>query len=367
MNKVIDSADLKQFEKMLDESSRIVLTCHVRPDGDAVGSTLGLYHLLKTLGKNVVVVTPDQPPRSLSFLPGFKEIAVFTRHDPYCQRVIDEADLIICCDFNKLSRQDQLGPVIGNASARKVLIDHHQQPDNFCDVQFSFPEMSSTCELVFRLIAALGLYNDVNLDSATSLLTGMITDTRNFSVNCNSGDIYEIMNYLLDKGCDKTRIVHQALMSKSYGALKLHAYAISNKMEIFEKHRASIITLDREELKRFHYERGDCEGLVNVPLEIRGVAYSFFLREDPDCIKVSARSINDFPVSIICEELFGGGGHIMAAGGEFKGSLTECRKLLVDHLSDYDKFLKGKFERLEIYDIQPYTSERGGPADSHTN
>lgn len=351
MNRIIDSTDLKRFEALLSKSNRIILTCHVRPDGDAVGSTLGFAHLLKQFGKNVVVVTPDMPPRSLAFLPGFKDIAVYTCHDPYCERVIEEADLIICCDFNKLSRQDQLGPIVGASSAKKVLIDHHQQPDNFADITFSFPEMSSTCELVFRIIAGLGLYRDMNLDSSTCLLTGIITDTRNFSVNCNNDEIYEILGHLLKKGCDKSMIVRESLMSKSYGALKLRAYALLHKLEIFEKHRAAIVTINKEELKKFHYERGDCEGLVNEPLEIRGIVYSIFLREDADCVKVSARSVNDFPVSTICEELFGGGGHIQAAGAEFKGTLKECHDLIVEHLRDYDRFLPSRQDKIDFFEI----------------
>lgn len=349
MKKFLSTADVDRFEELLSGSDSIVLTCHVRPDGDAMGSTLGLYHLLKTLGKKPMVIVPDQPPRTLAFMPGFKEVAVYTRHDPYCHSLMEQADLLICCDFNKPSRQDLMSGLTESVTCPKVLIDHHQDPDCFCDVTFSYPDMSSTCELAFRIIAAMGLYETMDRDCAECLLTGMVTDTRNFSVNIKSPDIYEVLERLLEKGVDKTRIVKEALMTRSYGSVKLHAFALSERMEILPRHHASVITLGLEDLKRFHYERGDSEGLVNAPLEIRGVVSSFFLREDDDCIKVSARSINDFPVSMICSDLFGGGGHIMAAGAEYHGTLDEARRMLIKALPAYDRYIKGHPERIDLW------------------
>lgn len=339
MDKLIETSKAKELLRMLRESERIVLTCHVRPDGDAIGSTLGLWHLLKVLGKEVNVIVPDKAPNSLSFLPGFKEIAVYTNHKEFCEKTVAECDLIICCDFNTPSRQDALAPLIQSAGCRKVLIDHHQEPDHFTDLVFSDPKMSSTCELVFRIIAAMGLYDKVDTECATCLLTGIITDTRNFTVNIYYTDIYDILMRLMEKGVDKNWIVKEALGTRSLNSLRLEAYAISQKMEIFPEHKCTLITLNLEELKRFSYEKGDTEGLVNRPLEVRGMVYSIFLREDPDCVKVSARSCNDFPVSEICKTLFGGGGHVQAAGAEFQGSIEECKKILLENLKNFDKYL----------------------------
>lgn len=351
MDKYLDSRKINQFYKLLDEASSIVLTCHVRPDGDAIGSTLGWMHLLKSLGKSVSVVVPDNAPRSLSFLPGFDSLAVYTRHEEYCTKLVNHADLMICCDFNQPSRLDKMSCLVEEASCKKVLIDHHVAPAAFTDIEFSFPDMSSTCELSFRIMADLGLYSEMTKDSATCILAGMITDTKNFTVNCKNPDIYEILQRLLEKGCDKNRIVRLALTEKSYGALKLEAYAISQKMEIFPEYHAAVICLDKQECERFKYEKGDTEGLVNRPTEIRGITFSFFLREDSDCVKVSARSVMDFPVNKICSELYGGGGHVMAAGAEFYGSLDECRDILVNSFSRYASDLKGRTERLDYFDI----------------
>lgn len=339
MEKLVESEKAKEFRHLLDVSESIVLTCHVRPDGDAIGSTLGLWHLLRRMGKDPVVVLPDKGPSSLSFLPGFKEMAVFTCHGDYVRKVVAEADLIVCCDFNTPSRQDQLAPVVQGSQAVKVLIDHHMEPDGFAALTISKPDMSSTCELVFRVIAAMGLYGEVDTDCATCLLTGIVTDTRNFSVNVNHHDLYEILMRLLEKDADKERIVREALNTRTFGSLKLEAYALSEKLEVFPEHRAALVTLSRGELERFGYERGDTEGLVNRPLEVREIVWSIFMREDPDCVKVSARSVDSFPVSEICKDLYGGGGHLQAAGGEYHGSLADCRALLLDNMGRYDKYL----------------------------
>lgn len=340
MDKIIDNTKSKELRSLINESNSVVLTCHVRPDGDAIGSTLGLFHLLKAMGKDVVVIVPDKAPHNLSFLPGFKEIAIYTSHKEYCEKTVNSTDLIICCDFNTPSRQDALAPLIQEAKCKKVLIDHHTEPEYFSDLTFSYPKMSSTCELVFRIIAAMSLYEKVDKECATCLLTGIITDTRNFTVNVNYPDIYDILMRLLEKDVDKARIIKEALNTRSLNSLKLEAYALANKLEIFQEHKCALITLNKQELERFSYEKGDTEGLVNRPLEVRDMVYSIFLREDPDCVKISARSCNDFPVSEICKNLYGGGGHIQAAGAEFHGSLVECKKILLEHLKDYDTYLK---------------------------
>ena len=347
MRNILNPEDIRQLKKLLKESRRIVMTCHVHPDGDAVGSTLGWWHLLKCLGKEAAVVVPDRIPKSLNFLPGSSDIAVYTRHDPYCQRLVGEADLILCCDFNEPGRQDHLAPLIQESKAVKVLIDHHEDPSMDCSLIFSFPKMSSTCELVFRIIAALGYYTELDKSGATCLLAGLITDTQNFTVNCADPEIYEVLTALMEKGADKTKIVDECVKACSYESLKLKAFALSERLEIFPEHRAALITLSKEDLTRFHYEKGDTEGLVNQQLNIRGIMYSIFMREDADQIKISARSKDGFEVSRICKDLYGGGGHLQAAGAEFKGSLEDCRKKLVDSMSRYDRMLPSKMEKID--------------------
>lgn len=340
-SKIFDTQDLRSFKRLIDSAQEIVLTCHVRPDGDAIGSTLGLCMLLNATGHHAVVVTPDLAPKSLSFVPGMKDVVAATKYPDYAREKVANADLIICCDFNKPDRQDAFAPIIQEAACKKVMIDHHQDSGDFADITFSFPKMSSTCEVVFRLIAALGLYSTLDKDAATALCTGLITDTRNFSVNCDNPETYEILMRLLEKGVDKQRIVKEALETRSYDSLRIRSYALYEKLEVFPQHHAAVITLNLEEQKRFGYERGDTEGLVNIPLEIQGVVYSFFLREESNMVKVSARSVNGFPVSEICSRYFGGGGHIMAAGGEYRDGdaetrLERCRETLIKAMPEFD-------------------------------
>lgn len=340
ISKVINERDIRRIESLVEKSQRIILTCHVRPDGDALGSTLGLFYILKRLGKDVRVITPDQPAKHFSFMPGIMSVVAASKYPDFAARLVNDADLIIGCDFNKTSRLGDFRETIESAGVPVVLLDHHQDPDDFATVTLSFPKMSSASELTFRVIAALGLYDLMDLDSATCIATGIITDTRNFSVNCKDPELFLIMYELSRKGVDRGYILREALELQSEDSFRLVAYALSEKMRLYKDHCASIITLDKDELERFHYEKGDTEGLVNRPLSIRGVIYSFFLREDADCIKVSGRSVGNFPVNRVCEELFGGGGHIQASGGEFHGSLEECRRLLEESLPKYDKYLK---------------------------
>lgn len=347
IRQALNTKEVRRLAEALEQCHAVVLTCHVRPDGDAAGSTLGLAFLLRALGKEAHVVMPDQPPRVLSFMPGFSGIVPYSKYPEYAERLVADADMLICCDFNKTDRMDSLAPVVQKSKAVKVMVDHHLDPDPIADIVFSYPEMSSASEVAFRLIAALGLYGSVDIDCATCMATGIVTDTRNLSVNCADPELYIIMYELMRKGVDKQTIVREALERKSLGSLRLQAFAIAERMELLPRHRAAIICLDTADLDRFGYEKGDTEGLVNTPLELREVTASFFLREDPGgIVKVSARSVGNYPVSKVCEENFGGGGHLQAAGGEFHGTVADCRARLLEVLPKYDKYLsKQKSDR----------------------
>lgn len=346
LDKIFPKEKIQELKQLLDQSSKILVTCHMRPDGDAVGSSMGWYHMLRALGKEVYVVIPDRLPKSLEFLPSTSEIVVYTQHKQYADRLMTEADLILQCDFNAYYRQGNLGAEMEKSPAVKVLIDHHQKPDIDSGLVFSYPDMSSTCELVFRLICDLGWFMEMPDSCAQCLLTGLITDTQNFTVNCNNPEIYKILEKLLEKDVDKSQILWESTRLTSYSAMKLNAYVILEKLEVFEQHRCGLIILSSDELKRFNYQKGETEGLVNEPLRIRGMVYSVFLREDDDCIKVSMRSRFGFPVSEMCEEL-GGGGHLQAAGAEYHGSLEECRKKIIAMMDLYDDKLPQKLDKLE--------------------
>ncbi len=315
---------LRQLSKLVQRAKNIVITCHVSPDGDAVGSSLGLMHLLSFFGKKVHVVTPDLVPVSLKFLHGYRDVVVFTRQELFAKALFKEADLIFCMDFNAQNRVDRLNPLLKESEAKKILIDHHLDPEQFCDITFSDSTMSSTCEYLYTILSELDYTKLLTKAAAECIFTGMMTDTGNFSYNSNKSSIYRIIAELVDKGVDKDRIYNLAMNVNTIDQLRINGYALSEKMQVYPEKGAAVISLTHDDLQRFHYQKGDTEGLVNKPLSIPEVFLSIYLREDSDFIKISARSQGDFAVNTICERYFNGGGHKNAAGGEFYGTLDEA-------------------------------------------
>lgn len=345
----ISSSQLRHLKPMLEKCEKIVLTCHVRPDGDAIGSTLALMHLLRNRKLHAHVVTPDTPPRVLAFLPGYQDIIPYSKYEEYADRLMKEADLIICCDFNNASRLSSLEKSFNEATAKKVVIDHHEHPASFSELLISYPDMSSTCELVFRLLCGLGMFDELAKckDAATCLCTGIITDTRNLSVNTKNLDLYDIVKELLLIGVNKRLILRETLETKSENALKLTSFALCERLKVYPRHRAAIVWLTADDLERFDYEKGDTEGLVNQALELRGIIYAIFMRQEKDKVRLSMRSLGSFPVNKICEENFGGGGHIQAAGGDFEGTVEACLRQLEMLLPQYDTEAERAATRLQ--------------------
>ena len=339
LKKIIDDGAIEALKKILSQAHTAILTCHLSPDGDALGSTLGLCRVLRNMGIKARVAVPDTPPRYLMFLPGAEHILVFSRNQPYVQSMLATTDVVFCLDYNEPKRIDMMAPAMMASPAAKVLIDHHLYPADFPPVVLSHPEESSTCVLAYRTLEALGLLDYLDIEAATCIFTGMMTDTGNFSYNSNNPDIYRIVADLVERGVDKDAIYRQVYYSATANRLRLNGYALEQKMQIFDNHHAALITLTREELNRFQYHKGDTEDLVNKPLTIADVVYSVFLREETDYIKVSTRSKGAFPVNQLCSEYFNGGGHLNAAGGEFYGTMEEAIEILHEAMPHYDRFL----------------------------
>ncbi|MEE0979179.1 MAG: bifunctional oligoribonuclease/PAP phosphatase NrnA [Muribaculaceae bacterium] len=339
LKQIVDNKLTDKLRSLIGQAERIVITCHTAPDGDALGSSLALMHLLNNMGKIAHVVTPDVPTESLRFIPGAKEIVPFTRYEDFAKELFEKADLVIGLDFNAIKRLDRMAHLMENASAPKALIDHHLYPEQFADVTISHPEQSSTCMLLFRIICQMGWTELIDKKIASCIYTGMMTDTGNFTYNDSDPEIYLAIAHLVDRGVDKDNIYKLAFNTKSENQLKLNAYAIAEKMTIFPEHGAALITLDKSELERFGYKKGDTEGLVNKPLAIPGVQYSVFLREGDDYTKVSCRSIGHIPVDKLCSDYFNGGGHENAAGGEFPGSLQQAVETFLNAANEFDKYI----------------------------
>ena len=324
ISSIIDEKTIERLRAFINGSQRIVITCHKSPDGDALGSSLALCHVLRRLGKDAVVITPDMAPKSLEFIPGVWELLVFTKHDQRVRNALSEAQLLFCLDYNSMKRIDRLAELIEPLKVRRVLIDHHLDPDDAFDVMISQPDVSSTCELVFRVLMQMGLLRMMDRHAASCLYVGLLTDTGGFAYSCENPEFYEILASVMRRHIDRVGLYNKALNTFSADSLRLQGYAINEKMQLFPEQGAALITLSKEELERFNYNRGDTETLVNKPLAIPGVYWSVFMREDADKIKVSCRSQGDFSVSDICARYFNGGGHFNAAGGDFMGSLDEA-------------------------------------------
>ena len=344
LSKVISQANVDHVEKWFERADKIVIVSHVSPDGDAIGSSLGLWHFLNSQDKTVHVIVPNAFPDFLKWMPGAKEVIQYNRYKEFADKLIMEADVICCLDFNVLSRIDEMEEIVRVSPGRKMIVDHHLYPGDFARIVISHPQISSTSELVFRLICQLGNFSDITKEAAECIYTGMMTDTGGFTYNSNDREIYLIIGELLSKGIDKDEIYRNVFNTHSEGRLRLMGYVLYEKMQVFPQFNAALITLTREEQKKFEYKKGDTEGFVNMPLSMKGICFSVFLREDTekDMIKVSLRSVGTFPCNEVATEFFNGGGHLNASGGEFYGPMEDAVALFKQALVKYEDLLLGK-------------------------
>ena len=319
ITKIIQEEKIQKAKKYVEKGESFVIVTHVSPDGDALGSSLGLYHFLSAYGKdNVAVVVPNAFPSFYRWMPGAKDVVIHEKYPDFAEKLIKEADVIFCLDFNEPKRIEKLAPAVIASEGRKVMIDHHLNPADFCRVTMSYPEMSSTSEMIFRFICRMGMFDLLNRDAAACIYTGMMTDTGSFTYNSNKPEIYRKVNQVYSE-C----------------RLRMMGYVLYEKMRVYPEQQAALITLSKEELDRFQYQTGDTEGFVNLPLSIENVSFSVFIREDSDYIKVSLRSVGDFPCNQFASTYFKGGGHKNASGGEFYGSLSEAVAVFEKGLQEF--------------------------------
>ena len=340
LTKVIEQAKIDHFTKWFERADKIVIVSHVSPDGDAIGSSLGLAQFLDSQDKTVNVIVPNAFPDFLKWMPGSKDILLYDRYKEFADKLINEADIICCLDYNSLKRIEEMADSVATSPARKILIDHHLYPEDFCRIVISHPEISSTSELVFRLICRMGYFSDISREGAECIYTGMMTDTGGFTYNSNNREIYFIISELLSKGIDKDDIYRKVYNTYSESRLRLMGYVLSN-MKVYREYNSALISLTKEEQGKFDYIKGDSEGFVNIPLSIKNVRFSCFLREDTErrIIKISLRSVGTFPCNKLAAEFFNGGGHLNASGGEFTGTMAEAKQVFEEALKKYKTLL----------------------------
>lgn len=314
---------MTELEQLIKNSNNIVITTHKGPDGDAIGSSLAMYHFFKKMNKNVAVVVPDAFPDFLKWMKGSDEVLVFENQEEKSVQLIEQAEIIFSLDYNALNRVGAVGDYIAKASAKKIMIDHHQDTQNFADHYFVDINCCSTAQLVYNFIKTIHQSDLLDATIATGIYCGIMTDTGSFRYPSTTAATHRIIADLIDLGVENSLIHQQVFDNNSTDRLKLLGYALSNKMNVFEEKNIAYIALSKEELKQFNFKKGDTEGLVNYPLSIKGIKMSVLLTEKEDGIRLSFRSKDDVFVNKIAQTHFAGGGHVYAAGGNSTLSLDE--------------------------------------------
>ncbi|HVS93045.1 MAG TPA: bifunctional oligoribonuclease/PAP phosphatase NrnA [Mucilaginibacter sp.] len=331
---------LAQLKELLAHPRRIVITTHHKPDGDAMGSSLGLYNYLIQHGHHVQVITPTDYPDFLAWLPGNGDVIIYEDHADQSKEFVEKAEIIFCLDFNNLSRINDLGEVVRASSAAKVMIDHHLEPEDFDDYRHWDINAAATAQLVYDLI--VHKFDDgefVNPDVATCLYTGIMTDSASFKLPNTTSNVHRIAADLIDLGAVNWRIHELVYNNLSENKLRFLGYCLSNKLEVLHEFNAAVISVSRQELEQFEVMTGDTEGIVNYGLSIAGIRLAAFIVERKDRIKLSLRSKGEFPANEICKKYFNGGGHRNAAGGHSDDSLEKVIERFKSILPEYKTLL----------------------------
>lgn len=341
LNDILSPADRDRLLSLIDGAGSIVLCCHVNPDGDAIGSCLGWAGYLRSRGKDPKIIIPDQYPDFLQWMPGTQNIIRYDKHKDEADGLLASADLLFCLDFNQTSRTDAMAPALEASPALRVLFDHHLSPDvPGCAVTVSDTSMCSTCEIVFRVVWQLGGFSETDKTFAAPIYCGMMTDTGGFTYNSTRPEVYFIISQLLTKGIDKDKIYRNVYNNYSENRMRLVGYVLWRKLVVDSARHASYFTLTKRDLHDFHFIKGDAEGLVNMPLQIKGMKLSISLREDlykDNLVWVSLRSVDDFPCNKVAEMFFNGGGHLNASGGRLYCSIGEAVRVTrraIEHFAD---------------------------------
>ena len=340
---ILTEQEAATIEELLAASLHIVICCHKSPDGDALGASLAWGEYFWRHDKDATVIVPDAFPDFLRWMPNVEKVIRYDKHTEKADAKIKEADLILCLDFNVSDRVDTMKDALDAATAKKLMIDHHLDPDMKDALIISHPDLCSTCELVFRILWQLGMFEEMNRKMAACIYCGMMTDTGGFTFNSNMPEIFFIIGQLLTKGINKDKIYRNVYNNYSSWAIRLRGYILCNKMNVLDDYHASFFVITREDMERFHFVKGDAEGLVNIPLQIKGMKLSISLREDNQrdgVIWVSLRSVDDFPCNQMAADFFNGGGHLNASGGRLNCTVEEAVKIVKQAIIKYEDLLK---------------------------
>ncbi|GAA4106582.1 bifunctional oligoribonuclease/PAP phosphatase NrnA [Aquimarina addita] len=336
----MNTTEIKEIKELLNTPKKIVIIPHKNPDGDAIGSTLALHHYLSGLGHHSVVITPNNYPTFLKWIPGEDTVLTYDNDRETVVSKIKEADIIFTLDFNHLSRSGHLETVLATTDTTFIMIDHHQQPDTYATFTYSDTGMSSTCQMVYHFIDKLGDLDKINADIATCIYVGIMTDTGSFRFRSTTSNTHRVLADLIDRGADNTAIHEKIYDTNTYSRLQLQGVALKN-LKILPEYNAAYITISQKELDDHNFKKGDTEGFVNMGLSLEGIKFAaiFIENKNEKIIKISLRSKGDFSVNEFSRNHFEGGGHHNAAGGKSDLSLKETVEKFISILPDYKNAL----------------------------
>ncbi|MFV8838209.1 DHH family phosphoesterase [Salinimicrobium soli] len=334
--------DISKVKELLAHPRKIVIVPHKGPDGDAMGSTLALKILLETLDHDVELIAPNDYPDFLKWMPYQEEVLIYEQEKSRCDELISQAEIIFTLDFNHLSRAGEMTDSLEAATADFIMIDHHQQPDDYAVVTYSDVTMCSTCQMVYHFFENIGLTDHITPQVATCLYTGIMTDTGSFRYRSTTSRTHLVLADLIEKGADNTSIHENVYDTSSYNQLQLLGVALQN-LQVVEELRTAYITLSQEELDRYNYRKGDTEGFVNYGLSLSGIIFAaiFIENKAENIVKISLRSKGTFSVNDFARKYFHGGGHINAAGGRSDLPLKETVEKFISILPEYRTSLAG--------------------------
>ena len=319
--------DILAIKKLLETPKKIAIIPHRSPDGDAMGSTLALYHFLLKLNHMPTVIAPNDFPNFLAWLPASETVLIYENDKPNTTKILNEAEIVFTLDFNALHRTGEMEHVLNKLSVPIIMIDHHQKPDDYAAYTYSNTSFGSTCEMIYNFISFLGKKELIDKTVATCIYTGIVTDSGSFRFPSTTSTTHQIVSELIEKEIENSEIHTHLFDNNSYNRLQLLGRALQN-MKVIPEYKTSYIALSQKELDEFYHEKGDTEGIVNYGLTIKGIVFAaiFIEHRDENIIKISFRSQGNFDVNQFARDNFNGGGHINAAGGKSYLSMTETIK-----------------------------------------
>ena len=333
----------KELSELLDSADNILLISHINPDGDAIGSQLALYHYLVSKGKKAGMMCPNNLQEFLKWMDGSDKINVFIRKRKRCISLIESADLILMMDFNQPNRLGEAEEFVIRSSAKKVIIDHHLEPNEFADLIISDPSSCSTSELVHEMVTLMNGGPFLNKFYSEDIYVGIVTDTGNFEHGSYTGRTLRIIASLLESGIDKDLLLNIIYNNFSADRMRLMGLALNERLTVLSEYRTAYIHLTKKDLADFNHVKGDTEGFVNLPLSIKGINFSVLFIEKDNFVKLSFRSKGKFPVNEFASRYFAGGGHRNASGGEFYDTLENTIKYFLKVLEENAERLKNVF------------------------